>query len=252
LLRFKEVPFEDIRRGADPPDFLVVRNGSSHSVDCAVLSSREKRLAEALFTKLIQKSLVDDNTSLQHLAGTHVVMWFGSGSGLPPRATDLPAVQDLIEALKSAEIDRDKIARTKADLTAHGFPETLPKEGFGIFDKGSFGFQVDPDDNWQPRDLLSDRLGFDVSLHFSLMIKDVRTELQRLVSKHDNGRINQLLVITGSPNGDGVYFPAEQILGVLLQEEPIQPVSAQHISQVTAHNWISGEVFDLPVQQHRD
>ena len=76
----------------------------------------------------------------------------------------------------------------------------------------------------------------------------IRMELQRLVSDHDNGEINQLLIVIGGPNRDGVCFPAEQALSLWLKEGAVEPVSAQHLSQVTAHTWISGEIFDIPVQ----
>jgi len=246
LLRLGEVPFEDVRRGAEPPDFLVMRDGTPHGVDCAALALEKKRLAEALFTKLIQKVAAKDNTFLRHLARTHVTVWFSHGTELPPRVTDHSIVPELIEALEHVNVDRDRIGRITADIARHGFPQTFPEE-IAIVDKESFGFQVAPLDSWQARDALSAQLGFDVSLSFPFAIQDVRAEMQRLVSSHDNDRINQLLVSIGGPNRDGVCFPAEHDLSSLLKEDPLGPVSAQHISQVTAHTWSSGEFFDVPV-----
>jgi hypothetical protein len=149
-------------------------------------------------------------------------------------------------------VDRDRIARTNAEISEQGLPENARDliEGLGIVDNDRFGFQIVPVDSWQPRDQLSAKLGFNVLLSLPRMIKekDVRTELQRLVSKHDNGRINQLLVIIGGPNRDGVSFPAEYTLVSWLKEEPIGPVLAQHIEQVTVHSWIGREIFDIPVR----
>src|SRR4051794_27222194 len=77
LLRFGSIPFEDVSRGDDPPDFLVIRNGSPYGIDCAALTVQRKRTAEALFSKLINKVAGGDITSLHHLAGTEVMIWFG-------------------------------------------------------------------------------------------------------------------------------------------------------------------------------
>ncbi len=253
LLRFGEVPFEDVRRGAEPPDFLVMRDGSPYGVDCTALALEEKRLAEALFTRLIQKVAANDNASLEHLAGTHITIWFGHGTELPPRVSDHSTVEEIIETLEHVEVDRDRFARTATDLAAHGFPDTMPQTfpaDLGVVEKESFSFQVAPTDSWQPRDQLSAQLGFNVLLSLPIMVEEarIRMELQRLVSDHDNGQTNQLLVVIGGPNRDGVCFPAEHALSLWLKEDAVKPVSAQHISQVTAHTWISGEIFDIPVQ----
>jgi hypothetical protein len=254
LLRFGKVPFEDVRCGDNPPDFLVTRHATAYGVDCAALALQKKRNAEALFTKLIQKVAADDSASLQHLNGTHVTIWFKEDTELPPRpprVANTSTAQELIEALEYVDVDRDQIARTTAEIAEHGWPETLPVllDGLAVVDKERFGFQVEPVNNWQPSEPLSAQLGFGVSLSFPLMIQDVRAEMKRLVSDHDNGRIEQLLVSIGGPNRDGICFPAEHILGSFLKEEPIEPVSAQHIGQVTAHIWTSGELFDVPVRR---
>jgi len=257
LLRFGRIPFEDVRRGDNPPDFLVMREGSEGSlygVDCAALTLQEKRTAEALFSKLVQKVAANDQASLQHLSGTDITIWFKHGIELPPRATDDSTVQDLIEALEQTEVDMDQAARINAEVSEQGFPEQLTqelKDGLGIVDNDRFGFQVAPVDSWQPRDPLSAQLGFNVVMSLPLMIQEgqhMRTEVQRLVSNHDRGRINQLLIIIGGPNREGISFPSEYVLVSWLREGPIEPVSAQHIEQVSVHSWISGEIFEIPVR----
>jgi hypothetical protein len=45
LVRLGKVPFEDVRRGDDPPDFLVTRDSSAHALDCAALTLPQKRTA---------------------------------------------------------------------------------------------------------------------------------------------------------------------------------------------------------------
>ncbi len=248
LVRTGDVPFEDVRRGAEPPDFEVMRGESWRRLDCVALTVQEKRLAEALFTKLVEKvAVAGEDRSLEHLAGTHVTIWFGQGSQLPPRATDHSIVEEIVDALARVKVDREEIAKLTTNIAAHGWPETLPI-GFAVVDEQHFGFQVAPVDGWQPSNALSEQLGFDLSLSYPLIIADIHSELQRLVSGHDNGKIDELLVVIGGPNRDGICFPAEHTFGPWLRENPIESLTAQHISSVTAHVWLSGDVFDLPLR----
>ena len=90
--------------------------------------------------------------------------------------------------------------------------------------------------------LLGNYLGYD-------RLTDIHSELQRLVSGHDNGKIDELLVVVGGPNRDGICFPAEHIFGPWLKENPVASLAAQHISRVTAHVWLSGDVLDLPLRK---
>jgi hypothetical protein len=254
LLRFGEVPFEEVERGGDPPDFLVRRDGSPHRIDCAALALEEKRGAEALFSKLVDKVAANDTASLRHLAGTEINIWFSSdtsdiGPGRPPRVTDDSKTQKLMEALQNFELDRQRIADITADMIAHGPPQKLPEEVSPV-EKEGFGFHVASVDNWQPRDLLTAGLGFGVSLSYALPIRKrgVREEIQRLVAAHDKEGIEQLLLVIGGPNPDGIRFPAEHYLSLWLREDPVEPVSARYIGQVTAHAWIDGVLFDMPVR----
>lgn len=248
LVRTGSVPFEDVRRGAEPPDFEVMCAESWRRLDCVALTIEQKRLAEALFTKLIEKvAIAGEDRPLEHLAGTQVAMWFGHGSQLPPRATDHSTVTEIVDSLVQVEVDREGIAKLTADIAAHGFPEKFPS-GFTVVDTQRFGFQVTPVDSWQPSNALSEQLGFDLSLSYTLAITDIYSELQRLVSGHDNGKIDELLVVVGGPNRDGICFPAEHLFGPWLRENPVEPLTAQHISRVTAHVWLSGDVLDLPLR----
>ena len=134
-----------------------------------------------------------------------------------------------------------------ADIAAYGFPEKFPS-GFTIIDTHRFGFQVTPVEGWQPSNFLSEQLGFDLSMSYTLAITNVHSELQRLVSGHDNGKMDALLVVVGGPNRDGICFPAEHIFGPWLKENLVEPLTAQHISRVTAHMWLSGDVLNLPLR----
>jgi hypothetical protein len=254
LLRFGEVPFEGVERGGDPPDFLVRRGGLQHGIDCAALALEEKRGAEALFRKLVHKVAANDIASLGHLAGTEIGIWFKSdasdiGPGLPPRAADDAAAQKLVEGLENFRLDRQRIAEITADIAAHRFPQNLPDEVSPV-EKEEFGFHVTPVDSWQPRDPLTARLGFSISLTYALPIegRSVQPEIQRLVSAHDKEGIDQLLLVIGGPNIDGIRFPAEHYLSLWLKKDRVEPVSARNLRQATAHSWIDGELFDMPVR----
>jgi hypothetical protein len=119
----------------------------------------------------------------------------------------------------------------------------------GIVEKDTFTFQASAVEGWQPRDELSAQLGFDWTLKLPLMIREtaVNAEIQRLVSKHDNGKIDQLLIVIGGPNYNGIGFPAEQALSSWL--DAAEPVSARHISEVTAHDGFTGQLFAIPVEK---
>ncbi len=252
LVRLGKVPFEDVRRGDDPPDFLVKRDGLAHALDCAALALPQKRTAEAIFTKLVQKVVEDDSVALQHLAGTHIMISFGRGADLPPKVTDSPALQEVVKTLEEMNIDRDRHARINAEIAEHGWPDQMTpdfKESLGIVEKDTFTFQVSVVEGWQPRDELSAQLGFDWTLNLPLKIREtaVNAEIQRLVSKHDNGKIDQLLIVIGGPNYNGIGFPAEQALSSWL--DYAEPVSARHISEVTAHDWFTGQLFGIPVEK---
>jgi hypothetical protein len=85
-------------------------------------------------------------------------------------------------------------------------------------------------------------------LNYTVMIGAVQTELQRLVSDHDRGSVDELLVVIGGPNKEGISFPGEYIFGLWLREHPPQPLTARHISRVTVHAWADGDSFDLPLR----
>ena len=111
LVRTESVPFEDVRRGADPPDFELNFAESWRRLDCVALTVEQKRLAEALFTKLIEKvAAAGEDRSLKHLAGTQVGMWFSHGSQLPPRATGYSTVAEIVDSLEQVDVDREGIA----------------------------------------------------------------------------------------------------------------------------------------------
>ncbi len=128
-------------------------------------------------------------------------------------------------------------------------PEGLP-EALGWVEKEGFGFQVAPVDNWHPRDALAARLGFNLGLQYTLLIRaqEVHAEIERLVRRHDKQGIDQLLLVIGGPIVEGISFPAEYYFSLWLRENPVEPLATRYVSQVTAHAWNDGSIFELPVR----
>jgi hypothetical protein len=71
--------------------------------------------------------------------------------------------------------------------------------------------------------------------------------VRRVVAKHDNPDTQQLLLSVGSPVPDGFRYPAENILWAMLRDIPIQQLEAQYLERITAHDWESGNIIDIPV-----
>jgi hypothetical protein len=127
LVRTGSVPFEDVRRGGNPPDFEVRRGDSWRRLDCAALAVEEKRKAEARFTKFVRRLAAADR-SFAHLADTHVTLWFGHSSRLPPGARDESLDAEVADALARFRVYREAIATMNREIAAHGFPETMRPE----------------------------------------------------------------------------------------------------------------------------
>jgi hypothetical protein len=103
--------------------------------------------------------------------------------------------------------------------------------------------------DWQPIDPLSANLGFNLHIQYQILITplEVSSEVARMVKQHDNPETQELLLSIGSPTIDGYRYPAEDILGMMLKEHPIQQIEAHHLERVTAQIWATGELIDIPV-----
>ncbi len=70
-----------------------------------------------------------------------------------------------------------------------------------------------------------------------------------MVLQHDNPATQHLLLSVGGPSLDGYRYPAENLLGVMLQNHPISNVKARYLERVTAHVWEKGYIVDIPVDR---
>jgi hypothetical protein len=244
LARRGSVPFEDVRRGGDPPDFLVRAGDSWLGLDCAALAWQEKRHAEALFLRLKRRLLDQPTKSLAHLADTQITVWFEAGTELPPRSTDEEFARAVYDALQDARIDRARIAEISSRIQREGFPERLP-DGLGLFDFGTFGFEIAPVEGWRPFDEASSRLGFSLTLSFTTPMRPAAEELRRIVREHDREGVHQLLAVVGGPDRAGIAYPSEEIYLPTLTEQPPTDLVARNILLVTIHSWQTGNMLEF-------
>jgi hypothetical protein len=247
LLQHGQPPFEDVRRGKDPPDFFVDVGGRHVGLDCAALALQVRRRAEAMFETI--SGYVAQHASdrrLGHLAGCDIPVWFNFGRSTPPTASEKADLAEIVRELEAVTVDRERIAAFSREISEKGFPQRFP-EGMPIVNRGWFGFQVTPRTEWQPRSALGAELGFNLVLHYPVRVADVREEVQRLVEGHDNEKTEHLLLIAGGPNRKGVCFPGEAFSALAIRDAPPSSLSARNIRRVTLHIWTSGEIVELPV-----
>jgi hypothetical protein len=243
------LPFDTVMQGGDPPDFVVATPAGAEGVECAALALQQRRHAYALFerfrTRLLDAARQEPFT---HLADCVAAIWFGNGNKLPPPANDETAVDQLVAMLRAAQVDRAAIAEFNAQVAQEGLPETLPL-GSGavpIFEAGDAGgANITPLDPNSLQGPFPEATGFDLRLQMTVTVtsSDVQTELERLVTNHDQPGVDRLLISIGAPNRDGLLFPGEPL--VFEQLPPPAPVETRHIRVVTMHGFTTGAVRDL-------
>jgi hypothetical protein len=246
LLRFGALPFDNVRRGQEPPDFVVESDGHPLGLDCAALALGSRRRADAMFTAFMARLAESTDKPFPNLQACDVVLWFRHGRSAPPGRADEAAIGEVVDTLERIEVDRAKIADFAAEVAKNGFPAQFP-QGMPIVDKGWFGLQVTPVPGWQARSPIATQLGFNPILHFSVRVDEVHEEIRRLVQSHDNPRTEHLVLSAGPPNRDGMCFRAESFADLVLRERPLKAVPTSHIRRISVHIWITGEIFDIPV-----
>lgn len=248
LLRFGSVPFEGVARGGEPPDFIVRQAQNSWRIDCAALVLQSRCQAEALFNRLVQRLAERGNSAWTNLESCNSLIKFLSPSQLPPAKNNTSLDAEIEAALTSIVVDHDRWAQFSATVAAEGFPSQWPSDvGPSSLWHEYFYLVANPIPGWQPRDQLAATFGFHLNLSFPVTLHEVESEVNQMVSQHDNSETQQLLLSVGGPDLNGYRYPAENILGVILRERSIQQVEAHHLERGTAHVWESGDIIDIPV-----
>jgi hypothetical protein len=246
LLATGALPFDDVTRGSNPPDFLVSTPSRIEGVECAALTIQKRRDAFALFDRFRARLLkAARHEPFPHLRDCAITVRFGDGMDLPPRAHDEATVERFVEVLRNARIDRAAIAAAWAQATREGFPKRFPVDAFPIFPVGEAGeMQIDPVEANTLQGNFAQETGFDVQLNMSLMVKqsEVQDEFERVVRKHDARGVDRLILSVSAPNHDGFVLRTE---GLVVEQLPPVRVSAKHIETLTIHNFDSGAIRDL-------
>lgn len=247
-----DLPFDRVTAGSDPPDFVVDTDDGTEGIDCTVLAIEDRRRAYSLFAHLRARLLeLADDTNLDHLRDSVVRVWFGPGNELPPKRSDINAVEALVETLRSAELNRERITGVSREISQEGFPQRFPEGGAAIFwtPDGQAGFQIVPVNSGELGGEFAEQTGFACELSMSTEVREsqVREEYRRLVEQHDQTGTDHLLITLGAPDRSGVRYPAEEQLLSLITEDVVTVDRTNHIRTVTLHAWGSGTIGQIGV-----
>lgn len=251
LMATGRLPFDDVRRGKDPPDFVVEAAAGQEGVECTAFTLEQRRSAYRMFARL--RTLLADRgeESFPNLRDTAVMVWFGLGSGLPPKRGDRDLVDALVKCMQEARIDRDRLAEVADQIAREGFPQEFPEGGAAIYwtPGKEAGFQVVP---IAPSGLVgpfAKEMSFACELSMSTQVNEsaVRTELERLIRQHDQEGIDHLLITLGGPDQDGLVYPAEEQLVALFADNVLQSPPVKHLKRVSSHAFRSGGICEFTV-----
>lgn len=250
LGRTGSLPFDDVTRGPNPPDFIVSTAGRETGVDISVVALPERRHAYHRFDFFTDR-LRAVSPPLDNLRDTHVLVWFNLGQDLPPKQSDHDAAQDLIDLMRSTRFDRAEVERLYGEMAATGMPHTFPPS-YPIRNlpqnEAGFAVSVLPPTS-QPSEFRG-QTGFECSLQTSVVVSvsTIMREVGRLVGKHDKQGVDWLGLSVGGPDASGWSYPGEDAMFGLIAARQI-PLDAQHIRRITLHRWLTGESIDLAVRR---
>jgi len=250
FLRTGVLRFDDVRRGDDPPDFIVSGGTVDETIDLAALGLEERRKAYGLFRRFRERLFAATKEGrLAHLRGTLVNVWFLTEGQLPPKATDELILEGLLQELQAYRPDREGYAQAVDSIMRDGFPERLPTQLLPISTADqSAGCQIVPVEEGALSGPFSSATGFECQLKTSTYVRqsDIRAELNRLIAQHDKAPTQHLLLTLGGPDRNGLRYPSEaQLARLLLNGQPLAVPAVAHLRRVTLHCWTTGEVFEI-------
>jgi len=249
LARTGQLPFDTVTRGADPPDFRVQYEDHFVGLDASVVALPQRRSAYRLFDLFLER-IREDGRDYSSLKGTLVAVWFGGGSGMPPRRTDLQLTQELAAMLSKTTIDRVLMRKVAEDISKTGFPRTFPP-GYPIFQfpDNEGGFVVSELEQTSSNNEFLGKMGLDCVLQTAVVVDGplVMSEVLRLIEQHDKPEIDWLILTIGGPDVDGWSYPGEDVMFELVSSADL--VIAFHLKRVTVHRWSTGECTELQVSK---
>ena len=251
LLQSQAVPFEDVREGGDPPDFVVRNGGESEGLDCAALTFQSRRAAYQLFRNLRREIAASvDEFDFSSVAGCMLGISFEAESQVPPKRGDRAALREIVQSIANFPDRRREIVEfAQSAFSQGGLPAQLPIDvmtGRSETNLASFVVNVIPDG--QLNGEFYEATGFECSLSMSFEATRANTftELERIVKKHDQEKIDHLLVTIGGPDREGYIYPGEQLLYELAQE--YKP-AVTHLSKITLHSFMTGQAAEIELER---
>lgn len=246
-------PYESLRPGGDPPDFEAHADDALIRVDCVAFADTHRRRSYKLMDSLRERAIASvASRDFSGVAGCAISVWFGpTMTDLPPKTTDDKLVDPLLDAIEACKVDFDATASLSAQIATEGFPQVMPpliQTGQVEIDGDGAGFVVNV---VAGRDaVFPSGLPFDLQLsrQADLSATAVVEQLQRLVTSHDKGSIDSLVVTAGGPDRSGRIFPAEEAAAVFLLGLENVAVTATHIKSVNLHLWSGRAVAEVSVR----
>ncbi|KKF00465.1 hypothetical protein [Mycolicibacterium obuense] len=239
----KSVTGASVPSPTDPPDVLVSVDSAQFGVEATHLLLPESNLDKSqsiigrwMMFERLRDAILRDCTAAdfaQHV-GLHLIVWFGEldERRLPPRrARDIEAALSAIKAVTPPPpgpmemSDEPDGIRWSPDRTV-GFSWGYVPLGY--------------------RSPFFDAMGFELGLAYDVTIlrEDLRAELRRLISDHDNDKADVLLVTTNAPLRSGLEFPSSRLITDMLfdDDNPLDGYRPQHVGLVALHDQGGGRV----------
>jgi hypothetical protein len=229
----------------DPPDVIACVDGQELGIEATqlllpdALGPANSAIARwTMFDKLRQKILDESNSQdfAQH-EGLLAVAYFGDFVGspkerLPPRRpidvesaiAELkqmnPVVRPLVIGAQQDAKESDFI-RYSADKSV-GFTWSKLPPGYGLL--SPFHAQM--------------KFELAMGYHSTVTLNDLRAELRRLITEHDNPQTDILLITVNASMKSGLWFPAGQIMADLLfeDEQPLGNWEPSHLKRIALHD----------------
>jgi hypothetical protein len=237
-------PFSHLEAGNDPPDFIATTGDGPRGIECTRFTNRFRQSAQALFEKVRKTVKRLDPSDFGHLRGLMVFIGFAGElkAGLPPKQYDDSSRKLVIQALKDFEFD---YSRSLVSAPG-GMPQIAPMVNFEKH--GGFFVHATPICEAVPASLFFMRQGFELGLAFSSehIAKDLEADFLRMISKHDQEGVDDLIISVGAPDTQGLVWPTDTSLFFFMTQFSCPNVERpRHLKRVLAHIWETGAIIEF-------
>jgi hypothetical protein len=238
----------------DPPDVLAYIDGTEVGIEATQFIPPDSELDHSksivgrwiAFERFRDMVLKQDPNTLARHQGLLAVMHFGGLSSasatqrLPPKRANLGSA---IAALRTAE----PVVREGNSAASPKFNQSDVIHWSS--DKSVF-FTWAALPPWYSSPFC-DQMGFELALgyHATVTRSDLRDELRRVITDHDNERTEFLVVTVNAPLRSGLEFPVGGLIAMMLfeDEQPLNGWTPSHVKRIALHNqgersvkWIVG------------